>query len=202
MAGRCGGLRRGPAKLAAEREAAGAVVRVRGPLRALAPDATKGQGHRTRKQPARAVAGRGLRCRAAAGSGARPAGGRSRRKPRLRNRADVRRFTEQMHGWFSRRSRPIRKRGGSLGRDRSRRIMFELTITAHGHRGVRRRIRTIRPTLRAMSWPTTSAAGCRWNGAGSICSCSDVVAGCVRRRRDQAGACSTGCGCATRAARR
>ena len=38
-------------------------------------------------------------------------------------------FTEQMHGWFSAGvAEPVT--GGSLGRDRSRRMMFELTITA------------------------------------------------------------------------
>lgn len=100
-----------------QQKAAGAVVDV-GALapRALAPDATKGKGARA-EQPASAVAAPD---RADRGLGS-PAG-------KAENPTSVR-FTEQMHGWFSPGVTDPEK-GRSLGRDRSRKIMFELTITA------------------------------------------------------------------------
>lgn len=98
-----------------EREAAGAVVDVGASApRELAPDATKGKGARE-EQPASAVPerrSRGL--------------GLPTQQP---EKATSVRFTEQMHGWFSPGVTDPEK-GRSLGRDRSRRIMFELTIIA------------------------------------------------------------------------
>lgn len=102
-----------------QREAAGAVVDA-GALapRALAPDATKGKAAPEEKPAAR-----------------------TEPEPRVRSRslgpamagnpqeATSVRFTEQMHGWFSP-GVTDPERGRSLGRDRSRKIMFELTITA------------------------------------------------------------------------
>ncbi|MGF6832620.1 cholesterol oxidase [Paenarthrobacter sp. TE4293] len=104
--------------VAAQREAAGAVVDVGASApRALAPDATKGKGA-PEEQPASAVSevpaarSRGLGMPGAPGK-----------------EATSVRFTEQMHGWFSPGTTDPEK-GRSLGRDRSRKIMFELTITA------------------------------------------------------------------------
>ncbi|TVU58168.1 GMC family oxidoreductase [Paenarthrobacter nitroguajacolicus] len=101
-----------------EQEAAGAVVDVGASApRALAPDATKGKGAQE-EQPASAVVdaptqrGRGLGMPAIA----------------TKDPTSVR-FTEQMHGWFSPGVTDPEK-GRSLGRDRSRKVMFELTITA------------------------------------------------------------------------
>jgi len=102
-------------------EAAGAVVDV-GKLapRALAPDATKGKAAQP-EQPASAVAS----APALAAPGTRGLGLPAKSTPE----ATSVRFTEQMHGWFSPGVTDPEK-GRSLGRDRSRRIMFELTITA------------------------------------------------------------------------
>ncbi|MCT9868930.1 GMC oxidoreductase [Paenarthrobacter aurescens] len=111
-------------KVAVEREAAGAVVDVGASApRALAPDATKGKSA-PEEQPASAVSeapqarSRGL---------GRPG------TPGMPGAPDQEttsvRFTEQMHGWFSPGITDPEK-GRSLGRDRSRKIMFELTITA------------------------------------------------------------------------
>ncbi|UVJ40745.1 GMC family oxidoreductase [Arthrobacter sp. CJ23] len=113
-----GGLESG-APPAAAPVAAGAVVDA-GELvpRALAPDATKGKsGREERPAPVAPPAGRrtrGLEPGAAAGTGA---------------QATSVSFTEQMHGWFSPGVADPEK-GRNLGRDRGRRIMFELTITA------------------------------------------------------------------------
>ncbi|MEV7660309.1 GMC oxidoreductase [Paenarthrobacter sp. NPDC089316] len=100
-----------------QREAAGVVVDVGGLApRALAPDATKGKAAQP-EQPASAVTGPGP-------------GTRGLELPsNAAKEATSVRFTEQMHGWFSPGVTDPEK-GRSLGRDRSRRIMFELTITA------------------------------------------------------------------------
>ncbi|YCH09792.1 GMC oxidoreductase [Arthrobacter sp. alpha11c] len=105
--------------------------------RELAPDATKGKGAR-KERPASAVAEG-----AAAEGAAATTGARSRdlglpqpqtqqpqdQKPAATETTTSVRFTEQMHGWFSPGLSDPEK-GRSLGRDRGRRIMFELTITA------------------------------------------------------------------------
>lgn len=105
-----------PANATVGQEAAGAVVDVDALApRALAPDATKGKGAR-QEQPAGAATSR-TRSRGLT-PGAASAG--------LFTSV---RFTEQMHGWFSPGVTDPEK-GRSLGRDRNRRIMFELTITA------------------------------------------------------------------------
>ncbi|BCW44181.1 GMC oxidoreductase [Arthrobacter sp. StoSoilB5] len=93
--------------------------------RELAPDATKGKGAQE-ERPASGVAdvpAEGTRSR-----------GLGLPQPRDQQPAatDTRtsvRFTEQMHGWFSPGFSDPEK-GRSLGRDRGRKIMFELTITA------------------------------------------------------------------------
>ncbi|MFJ4027079.1 GMC oxidoreductase [Paenarthrobacter sp. NPDC089989] len=124
-------------------EAAGAVVDVGASApRSLAPDATKGKGAR-KEQPAGAVPGgtdapqaspRGL---APPAAGPAP-GGTDASQGRARGLtppaaapppATSVRFTEQMHGWFSPGVSDAEK-GRMLGRDRSRKIMFELTIIA------------------------------------------------------------------------
>jgi cholesterol oxidase len=93
-----------------------------GPARALVPDATKG----TRAPEAETLAAprgghRALGLPHAVGASAPESVGASG--------ATSVSFTEQMHGWFSAgASDPVA--GRSLGRDRSRRMMFELTITA------------------------------------------------------------------------
>jgi cholesterol oxidase len=79
--------------------------------RELAPDATKGNAAKP-ERPAAATATRGLGAPSSANADATSVS-----------------FTEQMHGWFSPGQTDTAK-GHSLGRDRSRRIMFELTITA------------------------------------------------------------------------
>ncbi|MFF1827961.1 GMC oxidoreductase [Paenarthrobacter sp. NPDC058040] len=84
--------------------------------RALAPDATKGKGARE-EQPASAADAPTTRNR-----GLTPPGGSTMPPTSVR-------FTEQMHGWFSPGMTDPEK-GRMLGRDRSRKIMFELTITA------------------------------------------------------------------------
>ncbi|MEV7606402.1 GMC oxidoreductase [Paenarthrobacter sp. NPDC089322] len=101
------------------RDYAGAVVDVGASApRALAPDATKGKAAREETPAARAEAKPETRAR-----GLRPAAAG------VSQDATSVRFTEQMHGWFSPGVTDPEK-GRSLGRDRSRRIMFELTITA------------------------------------------------------------------------
>ncbi|MFI2566235.1 GMC oxidoreductase [Paenarthrobacter sp. NPDC018779] len=102
-------------------EAAGAVVDVGASApRALAPDATKGKGAR-KEQPGGAVPG---------GTDAPPASSRGLAQPAAGPpTATSVRFTEQMHGWFSPGMSDPEK-GRMLGRDRSRKIMFELTIIA------------------------------------------------------------------------
>ncbi|GGV31568.1 GMC oxidoreductase [Paenarthrobacter nicotinovorans] len=106
-----------------QQEAAGAVVDVGSVApRALAPDATKGKSALP-ERPASAVA---------PGTAQRPEGPGTRglaMPGSSRKEATSVRFTEQMHGWFSPGVSDPEK-GRSLGRDRSRRIMFELTITA------------------------------------------------------------------------
>ncbi|MFJ4208751.1 GMC oxidoreductase [Paenarthrobacter sp. NPDC089675] len=109
-----------PAKAAVPPAAAGAVVDVAGAPRALAPDATKGNGAR-KEQPASA---------AETGADAPHARSRGLTPPATSSPpATSVRFTEQMHGWFSPGVTDPEK-GRMLGRDRSRKIMFELTITA------------------------------------------------------------------------
>ncbi|MFF2844536.1 GMC oxidoreductase [Paenarthrobacter sp. NPDC057981] len=105
-----------------QREAAGAAVDVGSMApRSLAPDATKGKAARP-EQPASAPA--------QAQAQAQSAGTRGLQMPgRAATEATSVRFTEQMHGWFSPGVTDPEK-GRSLGRDRSRKIMFELTITA------------------------------------------------------------------------
>ncbi|MFJ5955586.1 GMC oxidoreductase [Paenarthrobacter sp. NPDC092416] len=109
-----------PADAAGPGDFAGAVVDVGAAApRALAPDATKGKGAQE-EEPASAVT-------AESATGSRSRGlGIPTAKPKD---ATSVRFTEQMHGWFSPGVTDPEK-GRSLGRDRSRKIMFELTITA------------------------------------------------------------------------
>ncbi|MGW9413292.1 GMC oxidoreductase [Arthrobacter cupressi] len=99
------------------REAPGAVVDSPAEsLRVLAPDATKGKAAKPERPaaPKPAATTRAL--------GAPP-------KTDTDASATSVSFTEQMHGWFSPgQSDPAK--GHALGRDRDRRIMFELTITA------------------------------------------------------------------------
>jgi cholesterol oxidase len=103
-----------------EKEAAGAVVDVGASApRALAPDATKGKGAEE-AQPASAVVGKPSTASRGLGAPGEAAAGSD---------ATSVRFTEQMHGWFSPGITDPEK-GRSLGRDRGRKIMFELTITA------------------------------------------------------------------------
>ncbi|WP_159697778.1 GMC oxidoreductase [Arthrobacter sp. 18067] len=106
------------ARATVEREAAGAVVDVWASApRALAPDATKGKAA-PEEQPASAVSEMPeVRSRGLGMPGA-----------QSKDATSVR-FTEQMHGWFSPGITDPEK-GRSLGRDRSRKIMFELTIIA------------------------------------------------------------------------
>ncbi|WOH19988.1 GMC oxidoreductase [Paenarthrobacter sp. GOM3] len=101
----------------AQREAAGAVVDVGSVApRALAPDATKGKAA-PKEQPASAYPETASRSLGSPGNAT------------SSNKATSVRFTEQMHGWFSP-GVTDPERGRSLGRDRSRKIMFELTIIA------------------------------------------------------------------------
>ncbi|OFI38931.1 FAD-dependent oxidoreductase [Arthrobacter sp. SW1] len=81
-------------------------------LRELAPDATKGNAAKPERPAKPATAARGLGAPETANADATSVS-----------------FTEQMHGWFSPGTAEPAK-GHSLGRDRDRRIMFELTITA------------------------------------------------------------------------
>jgi cholesterol oxidase len=111
-----------------------------GPLRGLVPDATKGarapEEERTlvpRAGSDQPAASRGLGLPGAAGSSASEA----LQEAQLEEEAEAAQtgptsvsFTEQMHGWFSARVADPAS-GRSLGRDRSRRMMFELTITAN-----------------------------------------------------------------------
>lgn len=83
--------------------------------RALAPDATKG------------ISGRKEKPAAASGPAQQIRGLDPHRE--FENKTTSVSFTEQMHGWFSPGISDPEK-GRSLGRDRGRRIMFELTITA------------------------------------------------------------------------
>ncbi|MFE4198259.1 GMC oxidoreductase [Paenarthrobacter sp. NPDC056912] len=110
-----------PTDAAGTPESAGAVVDVGASApRALAPDATKGKGAQA-EQPASAVTEvieAGTRGLGLPGKPSTSGGGPT----------SVR-FTEQMHGWFSPGVTDPGK-GRNLGRDRSRKIMFELTITA------------------------------------------------------------------------
>ncbi|MDV8149309.1 GMC family oxidoreductase [Arthrobacter sp. B10-11] len=104
-----------------------------GPLRALVPDATKG-AKAPREESTIAVR-----------TGGRPRGlpaavvlpeSEALQEAEIEEEAELAEtgptsvsFTEQMHGWFSAGVHDPGK-GRSLGRDRSRRMMFELTITA------------------------------------------------------------------------
>ncbi|MDR6437235.1 cholesterol oxidase [Paenarthrobacter nicotinovorans] len=111
-------------KVAVQQEAAGAVVDVAASApRALAPDATKGKTAPEEK-PASAVSevpeASQVRSRGLGRPGTPGVSGKE---------ATSVRFTEQMHGWFSPGIADPEK-GRSLGRDRSRKIMFELTIIA------------------------------------------------------------------------
>ena len=104
-----------------------------GPLRALVPDATKGaRAPEEERTFVPRVASRGLRLPGAAA----PTASEALQEAEIEEEAEAAEtgptsvsFTEQMHGWFSAGvAEPVA--GGSLGRDRSRRMMFELTITA------------------------------------------------------------------------
>lgn len=104
-----------------------------GPLRALVPDATKGaRAPEEERTFVPRVASRGLGLPGAAG----PTASEALQEAEIEEEAEAAEtgptsvsFTEQMHGWFSAGvAEPVT--GGSLGRDRSRRMMFELTITA------------------------------------------------------------------------
>jgi cholesterol oxidase len=104
-----------------------------GPPRALVPDATKGA--RAPEEESTFVpraASRALGLPGAVGSPASEA----LQEAEIEEEAEASvtgptsvSFTEQMHGWFSP-GVPDPATGRSLGRDRSRRMMFELTITA------------------------------------------------------------------------
>ena len=104
-----------------------------GPLRALVPDATKGaRAPGVESTVAPRTAGRALGLPGAVV----PSGSEALQEAEIEEEAEAAAtgptsvsFTEQMHGWFSAGvDNPLT--GGSLGRDRSRRMMFELTITA------------------------------------------------------------------------
>ncbi|MDR6507354.1 GMC oxidoreductase [Arthrobacter oryzae] len=104
-----------------------------GPLRALVPDATKGaKAPEEERTYAPSVASRGLGLPGAAVSTASEA----LQEAEIEEEAEAAAtgptsvsFTEQMHGWFTAGAAdPVT--GGRLGRDRSRRMMFELTIVA------------------------------------------------------------------------
>jgi cholesterol oxidase len=92
--------------------------------RALAPDATKGISSLKEKPASAPAAAPAQQVRELDPHGAPPSGA----GPSAENPTSVS-FTEQMHGWFSPGVSDPEK-GRSLGRDRGRRIMFELTITA------------------------------------------------------------------------
>ncbi|WLQ05265.1 GMC oxidoreductase [Arthrobacter oryzae] len=115
-----------------------------GPLRALVPDATKG-AKAPREESTFAVR-TGTRPRGLRSAGSRDAAGSAEaaalpesealQEAEIEEEAELAEagptsvsFTEQMHGWFSAGVHDP-ERGRSLGRDRSRRMMFELTITA------------------------------------------------------------------------
>jgi cholesterol oxidase len=118
-----------------------------GPLRALVPDATKGaKAPEEERTYAPRTAGRspGQRSLGSPRAGVPPAvvppavvpPSEALQEAEIEEEAEAAAtgptsvsFTEQMHGWFTAGvADPVT--GGSLGRDRSRRMMFELTITA------------------------------------------------------------------------
>lgn len=104
-----------------------------GPPRALVPDATKGaRAPEVEGTFVPRTASRGLGLPGAVGSPVSEA----LQEAELEEEAEAAEtgptsvsFTEQMHGWFSA-GAPDPATGRSLGRDRSQRMMFELTITA------------------------------------------------------------------------
>ena len=109
-----------------------------GPLRALVPDATKGaKAPREESTFAPRTGSRtmGLRSVGSADAVMLPES-EALQEAEIEEEAELAEtgptsvsFTEQMHGWFSTGVADPEK-GRSLGRDRSRRMMFELTITA------------------------------------------------------------------------
>ncbi|WP_426998669.1 GMC oxidoreductase [Pseudarthrobacter sp. N5] len=94
-----------------------------GPTRALVPDATKGTRAPESETAAAPVAAAGTRTLRIPGSAASPSSAAGETATGSVS------FTEQMHGWFSA-GVTDPEAGRSLGRDRSCRMMFELTITA------------------------------------------------------------------------
>jgi cholesterol oxidase len=110
-----------------------------GPTRALVPDATKGARAPEEERAFTPLTGngppaasRGLGLPGVAG----PSASEALQEAELEEEAEAAQtgptsvsFTEQMHGWFSA-GVADPAMGRSLGRDRSRRMMFELTITA------------------------------------------------------------------------
>lgn len=124
--------RRAQPEVALQPEAAGAVVDVGASApRALAPDATKGKGARE-ERPASAdpdAGGTLAKPSRDRGLGLPGAASESVERSETGTQSTSVRFTEQMHGWFSPGLTDPEK-GRMLGRDRSRKIMFELTIIA------------------------------------------------------------------------
>lgn len=114
-----------------------------GPLRALVPDATKGAKAPREETTVAPRTGRrspGLRSVGSPDTLGPPqvmsAGSEALQEAEIEEEAELAEtgptsvsFTEQMHGWFSAGVADPSK-GRSLGRDRSLRMMFELTITA------------------------------------------------------------------------
>ncbi|WP_043479577.1 GMC oxidoreductase [Arthrobacter sp. SPG23] len=109
-----------------------------GPLRALVPDATKGAKAPAQEStfvPRTAGRSRGLRDLGSPAAFGTP-GSEALQEAEIEEDAELAEtgptsvsFTEQMHGWFSA-GVADPEAGRSLGRDRGRRMMFELTITA------------------------------------------------------------------------
>ncbi|WP_347110385.1 GMC oxidoreductase [Paenarthrobacter sp. S56] len=109
-----------PPKATVPPKATGAVADVSASApRGLAPDATKGKGARKERPASAAGLSRSRGLDLPGGPTAAETG----------SDATSVRFTEQMHGWFSPGTKDPEK-GRMLGRDRDRKIMFELTIIA------------------------------------------------------------------------